>query len=87
MSDEAEAVSRAVEEYEARLNQDPDAAASRALVQGLIVGLMMKEQDQGGSLRISDIQIGVDEEGNYEHHFVLHMGSGARIRVSCELEK
>jgi hypothetical protein len=87
MSKEAEAVTKAVQEYEQRINEDPDAVATRALIQGLLVGTMMKEQAQGGMLRIADIEIGMDDEGNYERHFVLHMASGARIRVSCEVEK
>ena len=86
MSKEADEVTRLVEQYEEQVAEDPDAQQVRALVQGMLAGAMI-EQMRNGGLRVVDVDIAKDDEGIYEHHFVVHMASGIRIRVSCEVEK
>jgi len=79
-------VTRLVDEFEKKASEDPDALATRALIQGMLFGTLLDHKQRGG-LAIVDVELHRDDEDDYEHHFIVHMRSGARIRVSVEVEK
>lgn len=86
MSDE---VAKALEEYEAEqlaLANSAEASEIRALAQGIIVGSILRLKNEGTLLKMSDVELAQDENGDYEHHFTIVTESGIRICVTTEIE-
>lgn len=59
---------------------------SRALVQGMLVGLLQRylgEEDL--MILVKDVEQERDTHGNYLPYFTITMGSGARLKVSVDV--
>ena len=86
MNDIQRQITEAAERYDAAL--EADGQASRALLQGTFMGIVMKEAKGGtlGACRIQDLDQDVDEHGNYLPYFTIITGAGHRVRVTFELE-
>lgn len=55
---------------------------SRALVQGALVGAMMKVQQDGGWLAVEKVEQPTDDDGAYLPFFEVYLRSGAVVRVA-----
>jgi len=57
------------------------------LLQGMLVGTLLKVQAEGFPLKVSDVHQDVGEDGVYENHFTVVTESGIRIRVEVTPEE
>lgn len=60
-----------------------DGLAIRAYLQGLLCGESMK--NIGGLLSVAQVHLDVDENGDYEHFFVVETEDGHMLRISVDL--
>lgn len=83
LSDE---ISRLAQEYDPEA--DLDAKAARSFTQGMLFGELMKQMpgNLGRIVKVVDLEQEIDEEGQYLPYFVIVYESGARVRVTLEVE-
>lgn len=85
----SEEISRLAQEYDRnqRALTPTDENATRAFVQGMLCAEMMKQRDPTTQvLKVDTVEQVLDTEGNYLPYFTVVTRSGARIRVSVEVE-
>lgn len=76
----SEEITRLAAEFDPQ--KDQEKLAVRAAMQGALLGGARAQS----VIKIADMKLGMDPDGNYEHHFIIVTESGIRIRVSVEVE-
>lgn len=79
-----EEITRRAEAYDPEV--EADAQASRALLQGALIGHAMHGL-RDGPCRIERVEQDTDKQGNYLPYFTIITGAGHRIRISVEVEE
>jgi len=77
-----DAAVRQAEEDEANSVRRHEGLAVAKFLQGQLAGLALSHRLD---IKIADVTVPIDAQGDYEDHFVVTTEAGHRIRVSVEL--
>lgn len=79
-------ISRLAQEYDPE--READAKATRAFTQGMLFAEMAKQLPSNPNriIKVIDLEQEKDADGNYLPYFTVVYESGARIRITLEVE-
>lgn len=83
----SEKITELAEQYDP--DREADAAMSRSLLQGALVGTFMRDVKGGvfgNVVKIHDVEQDQDADGVYLPHFTVITGAGHRVRITLEVE-
>ncbi len=87
MTDIGDEITRLAQSYDP--DKEADSKLSRALVHGFLMGSLFQQNSSNPerTVRVETIQQERDQDGNYLPFFYALMESGAKIKVTVEVEQ